>query len=122
MPSLLEPRHRRALASLEGGDPVALAEGEGELVDALDEAILPERIDLEAIDCAIRRGNLLRREIDNHLRARRRCEPRTEPCALFLAQHNRQHAILEAIVEEDVAEARRDKSADTVIMQRDNCI
>ena len=37
---------------------------------------------------------------------------------VFLRQHDRQDAVLEAVVEEDVGEAGRDDAADAEVLQR----
>src|SRR6266566_864996 len=47
------PRHRGRVLLLEGRDRVALAQGEGQFVEALDEAALAVGVDIEAVGLAV---------------------------------------------------------------------
>ena len=62
--SLLWRSSKRAISCL-------IAQREADLVDALEKAVLAERIDLEAVDLVVRADDGLFREVDRDLRARR---------------------------------------------------
>src|SRR5207248_8035711 len=95
-----------------------MPEREGDLVETLEQALLAEWIDFEAVHIAGRRDDFLAIEIDSHMRARLVGQLVLERGDLLGRQHDRQQRVLEAIVEENIAEARRDHGAESVIPQR----
>src|SRR5689334_12466723 len=117
-----KPGHLHAAARLEGFDGGHLLEGQRQLVPAGEEPVLAEPVDLEADrgadGGAVRRGDGLRLQVHR--------QPRAGPCGERLPQcgrglrryHDRQRTVLEAVLEEDVAEARADHDPDAVIEQR----
>src|SRR5260370_35694491 len=114
----LQPAQLLGLAALEGGDVGIVAERERDLVEPLEQAVLAESIDFEAVHVARGRGQFLAIAIDGEVRARLLRKPGLQGSHLRGRQHDRQQPVLEAIVEENVAEARRDDGAKAVIPQR----
>src|SRR5260370_24237651 len=114
----LQPAQLLGLAALEGGDVGIVAEREGDLVEPLEQALLAESIDFEAVHVARGRGQFLAIEIDGQVRARLLRKLGPQAGRLLGRQRDRQQSVLEAIVEEDVAEARPDHGAEAVIPQR----
>src|SRR5262249_13724116 len=113
------PGELRFSPRLEGADLVGVAQREADLVQAVQDAMLAERIDLEAE--ALRtvggRDGLLF-QINNQLKTgERRCLVE-QLVDLGFAQRDRQEAVLERVVLEDLAERRRDHRAEAVVAQR----
>ncbi len=80
--------------------------------------MLAERIDVEADDAAIGPTDLLRFEIHRH---RRICAPARvvhQLIDLLLRQLDRQDAVLEAVVEENVGEIGSDDATEAEVQQR----
>src|SRR4051812_37526066 len=103
-----EPRCLALHRCLVRGDGLLVAQRERDLVDALDQALLAERIDLEARLGAVREAHALRRKIDGDLRARPRVQQLAQARDFGMPEHDRRHAVLEGVLEEDIAERRRD--------------
>src|ERR1700745_1483235 len=95
-----------------------MREREVELVDAAQEAFLAEGVDVEGMARTVRADHRLRREIDLHARAQLRFEGAAQRRRRLDRKGDRQEAVLEAVLVEDVAEARRDDGAETVIPER----
>src|SRR6185437_12420574 len=118
IPCRSEPGLAQPPLLLVGADVALLLQGEADIVESIQQAMLAERIDLEFDDAAIGPGDRLLLEID--------AEPGIGafPCIVheivddLLRQLDRQDAVLEAVVVEDVGEARRDDAADAEIHQR----
>ena len=72
----------------------------------LQEAVLAEGIDLEADDAAVGPADLLALEIDGQRRVGAAARIVDQLVDLLLRQHDRQNAVLEAVVVEDVGERR----------------
>src|SRR4051794_7207644 len=98
-------------------DAGAMLEGLADIVQAVQQQVLAERIDLEADFLAVRADDNLLLEVDGQAGIV------TLPCVLDqlvahrARQANRQNAVLEAVVVEDVGEVRRDDAADAEIQQ-----
>jgi hypothetical protein len=106
----------RALG-LELADLVGVAQREADVVEAVDEAVLAERlhVERELVPSGLTttwRG----RSMESG--SRRTPRPRRTTGPLRLRQHDRQQAALEAVGEEDVREARRDDGAEAVLVER----
>src|SRR5229473_5513296 len=114
----LQPAQFLRLPALEGGDVGIVAERERDLVEPLEQALLAESIDFEAVHVARERGHFLAVEIDAHMRARLLRQLGLQGGYLLGRQHDRQQPVLEAIVEENVAKTRRDHGAEPEIPQR----
>src|SRR5882724_373682 len=112
------PRHAGFVFLLERRDLVFLAEREAHFVRAGEQAFLAERIDREIVGRAVRRRDGLRLQIDHDMRTRGCLEQPAQCRANLERLDDRQETVLEAVVEEDVAEARRDHGAEAVIVKR----
>jgi hypothetical protein len=91
---------------------------EADVVQPFDEALLAEGIDLELDDPAVGTADLLRRQIDGQRRVRAALGVVLELGQIFGRDPDRQDAVLEAIVVEDVGEVGRDHAADAKVEQR----
>ncbi|MNZ77915.1 hypothetical protein D3C78_964710 [compost metagenome] len=80
--------------------------------------MLAEGIHLEAVLLAIRTGHGLRRQVDGELVALGGLALLEQFVDFFVFQDDRQQAVLEAVVEEDVGVARRDDGTEAVLFQR----
>ena len=80
--------------------------------------MLAERINLEAQHFAIRAGHGLRLKVDLELVTRLGFNLGKQLIHFSVAQDDRQQAVLEAVVEENVGVARRDDAAKAVLFQR----
>src|SRR5262245_48150841 len=105
---------------LELRDALAVAERERNLVTAGQQAFLPERVDFKPVDRAVGSCHRLRLKIDGDVASGRLLQQGAEHRNPLGRQYRRQQAILEAVVEKDVAEARRHHGADAVIVERPN--
>src|SRR5882724_1577485 len=112
------PRHAGFVFLLERRDLVFLAEREAHFIGAGEQAFLAERINREIVRGAVRHRDGLRLQIDHDMRTRGCLEQPAERRANLERLHDRQETVLEAVVEEDVAEARCDHGAEAVIVKR----
>ena len=80
--------------------------------------MLAERVDLEAVDLAIRAGHGLRLQVDLQLITRLGFNLLKQFINFCIAEDDRQQAVLETVVEENVGVTRRDDAAETVLFQR----
>src|SRR5687767_7170878 len=88
---------------LEGADLVRVAQRKADLVQAVQQAVFPERIDLEAEALlAVGGRDRLALQVDDEPKAGERRGVMKQRVHLVLAQHHRQQAVLEAVGEEDV--------------------
>ena len=106
------------MLGLEGLDVVRLLERQSDIVETFHQAALEEGIDVEANDAAVRPPDLLARQIDGDGGVRPTRRIVEQLVDLALRQPDRQNAVLEAVVVEDVGEARRDDAAKAEIEQR----
>jgi hypothetical protein len=95
-----------------------LLEREADRVQSSIQTIFSERIDLEMVGRAVRRGDLLRRQIHRQLIAfagRHALEERLDfwPC-----QHHGENTVLKAVVVEDIREAGGEDATKPLIEQR----
>src|SRR3954453_20309265 len=96
-----EPAQLALVLLLEGGDAVGVAEGEADLVDAGDEAMLAKGIDLEPDLGPVGGADDLPPELDGDMGAGLLLDLAAELRHLLRRQDDRQEAILEAVTEED---------------------
>src|SRR5882724_4791262 len=105
----MNPRPPVAIARLEGGDLVGAAQGHADLVEAGHHRIAPPRLDGEGVALARGRGDDAMLEIDGDAAGALAClDLARQAVDRFRVEDDWQHAVLEAVVEEDVAIARRD--------------
>src|SRR5690606_21881387 len=103
---------------LEGGDRVLLLQGQADVVQAVEQAVLAEGVHLEAVLHAIGAGDRLRRQVHGQGVALAGFALAEQLVDLGVGQHDRQQAVLEAVVVEDVGEAGRDDRAEAILVQR----
>src|SRR5262245_37565468 len=117
--ALPQPRLLGEMPRLELADRVRVLKRESDVVETVDEAVLAERIDVEAErHRPVGRSHPLALEVDGELEAGKRLHRIEEPADFELGQHDRQQAVLEAVVEEDVGVRRRDQRAKSVVEKR----
>src|SRR6478736_4297703 len=113
------PGELRLAPGLEGADLVRMAQREADLVETVHQAVLAERVDVEAHRLrAVDGRDGLAFQIDDQPESRERRRFVEQLVDLVLAQHYRQKAVLEAVVEENVGERRRDHAAEARVHQR----
>mmetsp|Transcript_6636 Transcript_6636/g.18888 ORF Transcript_6636/g.18888 Transcript_6636/m.18888 type:complete len:388 (+) Transcript_6636:1400-2563(+) len=110
----VQPRELLRPALLELGDLAAGLERDADVVEALDEAVLAEGVHLEGVLLARRGLYDLVGEVD--LKVLARLAHGEELLHLGARELDGEHGVLEAIVEEDVREARGDHAADTEVI------
>src|SRR5216683_784069 len=113
-----EPGLAQPVLRLEGGDRRRLLQGEPDIVEAVQQAVLAEGVDVEFDDAAIGPGDRLAGEIDGEPGVGALLGVVHQRVYDLLRQLARQDAVLEAVVVEDVGEARRDDAAYAEIQQR----
>ncbi len=91
---------------------------QADIVQTVEQAMLAEGIDLKLQHLAIRTSHGLRLKVDTELITRLGLDLCKQLINLCVAQNDRQQAILEAVIEEDVGIARRDDAAKAVFFQR----
>src|SRR5262245_6051904 len=113
------PGELRFSPRLEGADLVRMPQRKADVVQAVQDAVLAERVDLEAPALrAVGRGNGLRLEVDAQPEAGEGRGLVEQLVDVGLAQRDRQEAVLERVVQEDLAERGRDDRAEAVVAQR----
>src|SRR5712664_1272187 len=113
-----QPANLGFIGILELRDVAVMAERERNTVHAGQQAFLLERFDFKPVDRAVRPAHRLRFKIDGEVAPRRPVQQGAERRDPLGSKRHRQQAILEAVVEEDVAEARRHHPPDAVIVER----
>src|SRR3989344_1465954 len=107
---------------LVGLDLVGVAQGQADVVKAVEQAVLAEGLDVEGQLGAIALDDDLALEVDGQLVAGEGKDFVEQLIDLLLAQHDGQQAVLEAVVEEDVGKAGRDDGAKAVLVQGPGCV
>ena len=98
---------------------IGMLQCQADLVQTVDQAVLAERIDLEAADhVPVHPLDRLLRQVDDQLEAEEGLDVGEHLIDFRLREPDRQQAVLEAVVEEDVGEARRDHAPESVVVQR----
>src|SRR5216684_7221952 len=113
-----EPGLAQPVLRLEGGDRRRLLQGEPDIVEAVQQAVLAEGVDVEFDDAAVGPGDRLAGEIDGEPGVGALLGVVHQRVDDLLRQLDRQDAVLEAVVVEDVGEARRDDAAYAEIQER----
>src|SRR5262249_47660911 len=91
---------------------------EPDVVEAVDQAMLAERIDLELHLAAVRTTDLLVHEIDGQRRVGAALGVVEQLVEIFLRHADRQDTVLETVVVEDVAERSREQAAEAETEER----
>src|SRR6185312_11494370 len=112
------PRHFAPTFRFEIRDPALVAQRQPDIVPAVDQALFPERIDLELDHAAVGSADFLRLQIDRDDGVGAAFGIVHQLVDLRLRQNDRKNAVLEAVVVEDVGEARRNHALDAEVEQR----
>src|SRR5687767_13853135 len=94
-----------------------MLEREPDLVETVHQAVLAEWIDVELDDFAGGRGHALILQIDGEAIAGSRLRFLEKTVDHRLVEADQKQAVLEAVVEEDIGEARRDHRLKTILEQ-----
>src|SRR5688572_5792048 len=104
---------------LEGADFVRVAQREADLVEPVQQAVLAERIDLEAHSfLAVDGRDRLLLEVHDKSETGKSRAVIEQAIDLGLGENHGQEAIFERVGEEDIGERRRDHAAKAVVHQR----
>ncbi len=110
---------RQAVGGFVGGDFVGVGEGHGDVVQAVQQRVAAEAVDVEAEDqrmlVVFDRAGL---KVHGQFAAGVPFGPLEQLLDRLFVQLDRQHAVLEAVVVEDVGEAGGDDRLEPVIGQR----
>ena len=113
-----EPGTGGGLGRLETVDVIGLFEGEPDIVEPVEQAVLAEGIDIEADRAAVGTADLLIRQVDGDGGVGAALGVVLQLLQVVGADDDRQNAVLEAVVVENVGEGRRDDAADAEVEQR----
>ena len=108
----IDPRAARAVGGLERRDLRLAAQGQGDLVEPLQQRLAAAPVDREGDLAAVRGGDPAALKIDGERRARGGGSLFGERRHPVRRQHHRQQGVGEAVVEEDGAEAGCDDATD----------
>jgi hypothetical protein len=97
---------------------MALFQRQADVVQAVKQAMLFEGIDIELDDTSIRAADFLLFQIDGDRGVGAATGVIHQLVEVFLADDDRQNAVLEAVVVEDVGEAGGDHAADAEVEKR----
>src|SRR3569832_1606054 len=103
-----QPRRLGAAAVFIRLDLVGMLQGETDVVEAVEQFVFAELVDVELECITARCDDALRREIDRELVTRRSNRFREQLIQRRRRQHDGQNAVVEAVVEKDVGVAGRD--------------
>src|SRR6185503_15589195 len=113
------PGELRFSPRLERADLVRVPQRQADLVEAVQQAVLAERIDVEVEALRVVEGrHALPLEIDAQPEAGERSRVVKQLVDLGLRQRDRQEAVLQRVVLEDLAERGRDDGLEAVVAQR----
>eukprot|EP00659_Diplonema_papillatum_P007483 gene7484-biopygen7443 len=112
-----QPRLAGPVFGFKRGNRIAVLQGQADVVQAIDQAVLAEGVHFKVIHLAVRTGHGLRRQVDGQLVAHIGFHLLEQLIHFGIAQDDRQQAVLEAVVEEDVGVARRDDAAKAIFFQ-----
>src|SRR5262245_30253038 len=108
--ALVERRYKWSL--FVRGDGLLVFEDVADLVEAFEDAGFRKRIDGEAHRGAAVKRQRLRSEVDRHQQIR------FQHCVNLRIHHDGKKSVLQAVLPEDVGEARRDDRFESEILQR----
>src|ERR1035437_5692587 len=95
-----------------------MAQRQANVVKAIDQAVFPERLDLKRQFIAVRFNDHLSLQVDRQGVAGESRRLVKQLAHLALSQHDRQQAILEAVVEEDIGVAGGDNGTKAELIKR----
>jgi hypothetical protein len=99
-------------------DRIGVGQRQADLVQATDQAILAEGVDLEGKPRPVRGDHRLRGQIDAQAVSRVGGRLTEQPFHRVRGQDHRQKTVLEAVIEEDVGKTGGDHRAQAVVVQR----
>src|SRR5262249_14451134 len=114
----LRPRPRCAGLFLEARDLVFLDKRESDVIEAVEQAVLAVRIDFKSDHAAIGPAYFLLFEVDGEARIGAALGIVEQLLQILRADLDRQKAILEAIIVENVAERGRYHAGDAEVLER----
>src|SRR3546814_12540078 len=103
---------RQALG-LEGANGIGFLQRKPDFIQAIDQTVLAERLDIERKFAAVLRNNDLAFQIDTQFVARTALDFIKQPRNLTPRQHDGQQAVLDAVVEENIGISRRNNGSKT---------
>src|SRR6188474_681067 len=103
---------------LECRDLVRVIERQTDVVQAVEQAVLAERLDLERIVETVAVRDRLVFEVDGQPEAGLAVGPVCDRLALFFWQADQEQAVLRRVVEEDIAERRRNNRPEAGLLKR----
>src|SRR5579862_4648528 len=113
-----EPRLFGLALGLERGNGVRMGQRQSDVVETIEKAVLAKRVDVELERRAgVDRRHRLSLEIDGKPEAGERSRFMEQAVHFAGLEHDRQQAVLEAVVEEDVRVRRRDDGAEAVVAE-----
>src|SRR5215213_4317389 len=113
------PGKLRLAPRLEGADFLGVAERKADLVQAVDQHVLAERVDVKVHALRVVDGRYgLPFQVNYQLEAWKGGRVIEQAVDLVLTQHHWQQAVLEAVGEEDISERRCDHAPEARIDQR----
>ena len=118
LPTSWQPGLRLRPLGLECVDLRGALHGLADIVETVEQQVLAERVDAERDLLAVRPDHHLPRQVHGDPRIAAHLRVFHQLVADGARQLDRQDAVLEAVVVEDVGEARRDHAADAEIQQR----
>src|ERR1700733_14938241 len=115
----MNPRPLGSVGGLKGADFGVALQRQRDLVEAFEESCTTARVDLEAMHLSRGRSDRLLFQIDaDATRALAVLDFHRERIDDLLVDHDRENSVLEAVGEEDIAEARADDGADSHFLER----
>src|SRR5262245_39422914 len=117
------PGELRFSPRLEGADLFRMAQRKADLVQPVQQAVLAERVDVEAeaLRAVAGRDRLLL-QVDDQLETGKRRGVVEELVDFRLGERDRQETVLQRVVLENLAERGRDHGAKAVVAQRPGCV
>jgi hypothetical protein len=109
---------RQAAGAFEGGDFVGVLKRQCDVIEAVQQAMAAEGLDLEGAIEPVVVAQPAGLEVGGQLVSGILCRAREQLVHCRIVQPDREHAVLEAVVVEDVGETRRDEHAKSVVGKR----
>src|SRR3989344_1148451 len=113
-----QPRRFLPVSRLVSANLVHVLQRQPDIVEAVQQAVLAKRVDLKLAHGARWRRHRLRAKVHGQPVTRRRFRLAKQAIHRVALQHDRQQAILEAVVVEDIGVARCDDNPEPVIHER----
>src|SRR5690606_16912519 len=102
---------------LERLDRLGVLQSQADVIQAVEQAMLAKGVDLKPILLAVRAGHDLRSQVHSQLVAFGGLGLLKQFITFFFLQEDRQQAVFETVVEEDLGKAGRNDRTETVLSQ-----